>query len=445
MISSEIFRSYDIRGVYPDDVNEEAALAIGAAFVKYTGAKKIVIGQDMRLSSPSLFNSLCDGIISSGCDVYDLGQIPTEILYFAVGSGDYDAGIMITASHNSKEYNGFKLIKKDADGFTMVRGKDLYSLVSEGSPISSDKEGSIEKIDLRQGYIDRVSSLFLSKDLKPFKVVIDAGNGMAARIIPLLQDKLPITIIPINFNIDGSFPSHPSNPLEKGSADQISSKIKEEKADFGFIFDGDADRIFMLDEKGNFVPADATILLLAKYMLEKNPGAGIVYNTICSKSVPEVIEKLGGKAIKSQVGFVNVREAALQNNGIMGGELSGHFCFRENYFGDSSIISFLILNAVISSSDKKVSELVEEYLLYEKSAEINFTVRDKELILEKVKEKYSDAKQEYLDGVTIDYGSWWFNIRPSNTEPLLRLTIEAPDKKILEEKKMEITEFINSI
>ena len=445
MISAEIFRSYDVRGIYPGEVNEDAAFAIGVAFVKYTGAKTIAVGRDMRLSSQVLFDSLCKGIIQSGCDVYDLGQGPTEILYFAVGGGDYDAGIMITASHNPKEYNGFKLIKKEGKGFSMVRGKDLYALVSEDNFIPEAIEGDIKTIDLRQDYVDYCLSLFSDKDIKPFKVVIDAGNGMAATIMPLLQGKLPLNIAPINFNIDGNFPAHPSNPLEEGAARQASEAIKKEGADFGFIFDGDADRIFLLDETGNFVAADATILLLAKYVLEKNPGAGIVYNTICSKSVPEIIQKLGGKAIKSQVGFVNVREAAIKNNGLMGGELSGHFCFKENFFGDSGLIAFLILNKVISSSSKKVSELVKDYLLYEKSAEINFQVKDKDLVLNKIKEKYSDAKQEFLDGITIDYGSWWFNIRPSNTEQLLRLTIEAPDKNTLEAKKKEITELIASL
>lgn len=442
MISSNIFRSYDIRGIYPAELNKETAYLIGQAFVKYIGAKKIVVGHDMRLSSPDLLESMCRGIVDSGCSADNIGEIPTEVLYFSVGHHKYDGGIMITASHNPKEYNGFKFIKKDRKGFLMIRGKDLYDSVRKGDFTITKKKGKIKELDARQGYIGYIFSLFNVKKIKPFKIVIDAGNGMAARIIPLLEKKLPIQIIPLNFKIDGSFPSHPSNPLEEGVTNQIREAIKKEKADFGFIFDGDSDRIFLIDEQGNLIKGDATFLLMARYFLEKNPGAGFSYNAICSKAVPELINKWGGKAFRTPVGFVNVQESLIKNNGIMGGELSGHYCFKDNFYGDSAFMAFLALLNIISESGKPISGMIAEVSLYAKASEINFKIENKEAVINKIKEKYSDGKQDYLDGVTVEYKDWWFNIRPSNTEPILRLTIEAKTKDLLEEKKRELNSFI---
>ena len=265
---------------------------------------------------------------------------------------------------------------------------------------------------------------------------------MAGEVIPMIERKLPVKIIPLNFKLDGNFPAHPSNPLLEGVTDQISKEVKKRKADFGFIFDGDADRIFLIDEKGNFVRADITLLFLAEYFLEKNPGKGVAYNVICSKSVPEFIKKWGGNPIRTPVGFLNVQKGILKNNGIMGGELSGHYCFKDNFYSDSGMIAFLTLLQIISASGKKVSEIARELSPYAKSAEINFEVENKEKIINKIKEKYSDGKQDYLDGVTVEYKNWWFNIRPSQTEPFLRLTIEADTKEILDQKKKELLAII---
>lgn len=442
MVPANIFKSYDIRGIYPSELNEDSAFLIGKAFVGYTGAKNIAIGYDMRLSSPQLSESIKKGIMESGCNVYDLGQVSTEMIYFAVGKRGYDAAVMVTASHNPKEYNGFKLIKKDENGFSMVRGKDLYKTVNNS--FTEKKKGKIKRVDIKKEYIKYVLSLFKSKKVKPFNIVVDAGSGMASVSLPLLQKKLPVKILPLNFELDGSFPSHPSNPLEKGVTDQIKEKIILEKADFGFIFDGDADRIFLVDEKGELVPGDATLLLLSKYFLQKHPGSAISYNLICSKAVPELIAKWGGKPVRSAVGFVNVRESMINTQGILGGELSGHFCFKDNFYGDSGVIAFLALLNILSESDKKVSEIVKDVSPYVKSAEINFEVQDKEKIIESIKSQF-EGSRDFLDGVTISYDNWWFNVRPSNTEPLLRLTIEADNEALLLEKKEEITKFINSI
>jgi len=441
MIVKSIFKSYDIRGIYPKELNKEAAYKIGRAFIENTKAKTVAVGQDMRFSSPALFKSLTEGITIQGADVYNIGQVPTECLYFTVGHYGYDGGIMITASHNPKEYNGFKTVKKEGDVVNVIRGKDMIEIVEKSNFSKSGKNGEIKEIDIWQDYLNHIFSFVEIDKIKSFKVVIDAGNGMAGKTIPQIAQKLPLKIIPLNFKLDGNFPNHPSNPLFEGATDQISNGVIKKKSDFGFIFDGDADRIFLIDEKGNFVRADITLLLLAKYFLEKNPGKGVAYNLICSKSVPEFIKKWGGNPIRTQVGFLNIQKGILKNNGIMGGELSGHYCFKDNFYSDSGMIAFLTLLQIISASGKKVSELTKELSPYAKSAEINFKVKNKETILKKIREQFSDGKQDYLDGVTVEYKDWWFNIRPSQTEPLLRLTIEAENQEILEKKKRELITF----
>ena len=441
-INPSIFKSYDIRGIYPKDLNEDVAFKIGQALVEYTEAKNIVVGQDMRLSSPALFEALVKGITAQGADVYNIGQVPTEGMYFAVGHYGYDAGIMITASHNPKEYNGFKLVGKEAGETKVIPGREIGKIVGKGDFSEVSEQGEIKELDIWQDYINHIFSFIDIRKIQPFKVVIDAGNGMAGKVIPLISEKLPIEVISLNFELDGSFPAHPSDVFQKGATEQISKEVKEKKADFGFIFDGDADRIYLIDELGNFIRGDITGLLLAKYLLKKNPGKGVAYNLICSKAIPEFIKKWGGKPIRTPVGFVNIQKGMMENDGIMGDELSGHYSFKDNYYLDSGFIAFLILLQIISASDKKVSEITKELSPYAKGAEINFKVEDKEAVLNKVKEKYSDGKQDYLDGVTIEYDNWWFNVRPSQTESLLRLTIEADTPKLLSQKKKELTALI---
>ena len=441
-INKSIFKSYDIRGIYPAELNEQTAFNIGKAFVKFTGVKKVAVCHDARISGPALLNALARGVISEGGEIYDIGQLPTECLYFAVGFFDFPAGIMITASHNPKKYNGFKMIRKTEDnGIEMIRGKDLLETVGSedfepGDPIELNKK------DILKDYLSHILSFVDLSEITPLKIIVDASNGVAGKVISEIQDKLPVEIIALNFEPDGNFPNHSPNPLFEGSANQISEKIKAEKADFGLIFDGDADRVFLVDENGELVKADVTLLLLAKYFLEKNSGMAVAYNAICSKAVPEFIEQWGGKPVRTQVGFVNVREGLVKNDGIVGGELSGHYCFKDNYYMDSGMIAMLVLLQVISADGRNVSEMVKELSPYAKSAEMNFEVANKDAILEKVKEKYSDGEQDFLDGITVKYSDWWFNVRPSNTEPLLRLTIEANTKEILEIKQKQLVSLI---
>ena len=448
MIESSIFKSYDIRGVYPSEINEEAAFGVGRAFVKYTGAKRVVVCRDARISSQVLFEALVNGIIDQGADVYDVGQAPTECLYFSVGNYNFDAGIMITASHNPKEYNGFKMIKKDGDIINIIAGKDMEEMVTRGE-FKEEKKGEVKEKDMWGDYLRHILSFVDLKEISSMKIVVDASNGVAGHVISKIKDMLPVKIIPLNFEPNGNFPNHAPNPLEEGSIDGIGETIKKEKADFGFIFDGDADRVFLLDENGQLVRADATLLLLARYFLGKNPGMAVAYNAICSKAVPEFVRKWGGNPIRTKVGFVNVRAGILENNGIMGGELSGHYCFKDNYYMDSGMIAFSVLLQIISkdisasSNISKVSEIVKELSPYAKPSELNFKVQDKDSILERAKQKYSDGKQDFLDGITVEYENWWFNMRPSNTEPLLRLTVEANTQELLAQKQEELSGLIS--
>lgn len=441
-INKNIFKSYDVRGIYPSDLNEEAAFNIGKAFLRYSGAKNVVVCHDARISSPALFKAFAQGVAAAGGIIEDIGQGPTELAYFGLGNYDCQGGVMVTASHNPKEYNGFKMMKKNGKDIEIIRGKDLLSFVQESAYAEAPAdETAVSKKDVWKDYLSHVLSFVDLSEIIPLKIVVDASNGVAGKVISQIKEKLPTEIIELNFEPDGNFPNHSPNPLEKGSSDKISEVIKEQKADFGIMFDGDADRIFLVDETGKLVAADIVLLLLAKYFLEKNPGMAIAYNLICSKAVPEFVEKWGGVPVKTQVGFVNVREGLVINNGIMGGELSGHYCFKDNYFMDSGMIAFLTLLSIISKDGRKVSEIIKELAPYAKT-DNNFEVKDKEVILEAVKTKYSDGKQDNLDGLTVEYADWWFNLRPSNTEPLLRLTIEANTKEILDKKQKELSETI---
>lgn len=439
MVDKSIFRSYDIRGIYPHQLNKETAHKVGRAFVKYTAAKEVVAGYDMRLSSSELFDGLTEGIIEQGADVINLGQIPIDCLYFTVGRYRYQAGIMVTASHNPKEYNGFKMVK---EGAAVVRGTDIYEIVAKDKFSLPKKKGSISVKDIWPDYLVHVFSFVDVKKIKPARVVVDTSNGMAGKVIPMLASRLPIEIIPLNFKLDGSSPVHSYNPLDEGATDQIRQTIIERGADLGFIFDVDADRVFLIDEQGNFVKADMTLLMLAKYFLTKNPGAGIVCNLICSKAVPEFIKKWGGQPFRSAVGFVNIKADLIKNKAIMGGELSGHYSFQHNFYSDSGFIAFLILLQLISRDGRRVSEIVKELNIYVSSEEINFEIEDKKEAIEKIKKKYSDGQQDFFDGLSVEYKDWWFNLRPSNTEPLLRLTVEAKNKQLLEEKIKELASFI---
>lgn len=444
MIDEGIFRSYDIRGKYPDELNEEAAYAVGRAFARRAagvGAKEAVVGFDMRLSGPALKKEIIRGITDEGIGVVDVGLVPIDAVYIAVGKFGFDAGLMITASHNPKEYNGFKMVLKDMQ---WIRGEELKDDVLNLPEEISETKGEVREEDVMPRYIEHVMTFIDVEKIKKFKVVVDAGNGMAGKVMPMLEPLLPIEMIKLNFELDGNFPAHPSNPLEPASQVQITEAVKKEGADFGVIIDGDTDRLFFVDETGQFIRADVTLLILAKEFLNREPGAGIAYNLICSKVVPEKIKEWGGKPLRSKVGYVNVSTVMRENDGIMAGELSAHYSFRDNAFADSGHISFLILLQLISQDGRKLSEIASEFMTYAKGDEINIEITDKEKVIAAVKEHYADGRQDELDGLTVEYDNWWFNVRPSNTEPLLRVTIEADNEELLKEKQEELTTFVKN-
>jgi len=441
-IKKNIFKSYDIRGIYPNDLNEETAYAIGRAFARKINVSSAVVGMDMRLSGPALKQALARGITDEGVNVLDIGLVPIDAVYFAVRIQKKPAGVMITASHNPKEYNGFKMPLSNVG---WVRGEPFYEDVINLPPLANKPKGAVSTADIMPEYIKHVLSFCDLTKIKPFKVVVDAGNGMAGKVVPLLAPHLPIEIIPLNFTLDGNFPAHPSNPLLPESQTQIKQAIIENQADFGVIFDGDTDRLFFVNEKGEFIQADKTLLILAKEFLKREPGAGIVYNAICSRIVPEKIAQWGGRPIISKVGFVNIMETMAKNQGVMGGELSAHYSFRDNGYTDSGFIAWLLLLQLLSEDGRKLSEIVAEFDVYNKTDEINIAMDDekREATIAKLKNTYDTAQQDELDGLTISFPDWWFNVRKSNTEPLLRLTIETKSKEMTEEKINELTKLIN--
>ena len=438
-INESIFKPYDIRGIYPSELNDETAYLIGRAFARVANAKKITVGCDMRLSSPNLKRALIRGITDEGVNVKDIGLVPIDAVYFSVGKLEDEAGIMITASHNPPEYNGFKMALR---GVKWVNSTDLLLEIKKLPSEISKTKGEVKEEDIIAKYINHVLSFVDIDKIEPFKVVVDAGNGMAGKIMPILTENLPLNIIPLNFKLDGSFPAHPSNPLLPESQKEICEVVVKEKADFGIIIDGDTDRLIFVNEKGVVISADITLLLLAKLFLGREPGAGVAYNVVCSKIVPEMVKAWGGRPLRSKVGYANISTTMREHNGIIGGEISSHYSFRDNGCSDSGFIAFVILLQLLSGYNQPLSEIVKPFYKYFKTQEMNFKIADKATVLEKIKQKYLDGKQDFLDGITVEYKDWWFNVRASNTEPLLRLTVEADTKDILEQKTKELTKFI---
>jgi phosphomannomutase len=440
-----IFKAYDIRGTFPDQLNGNIAYHVGNALAAYLKPLSIAVGRDMRLSSDELFEALCRGIIDAGVDVVDLGQISTDGLYFAVGKFEYDGGVMITASHNPKQYNGFKICRKEALPLSGQEGLDkIKDAIEQDKLVKSSQRGSIARRDISEDYAEHCLSFIDIARIKPYKIVIDAGNGMAGATLPPVFEKLPIEVTQLYFEPDGSFPNHPASPIEIENLVDLQKKISENGADFGAAFDGDADRMFLVDKNGRQLGGDMVTALVARSLLKKNPGETILYNLICSKAVPELVEKNGGKAVKTRVGHALIKPLMKKHNAIFGGEHSGHFYFRDNWFADSGLIAFLVCLELISESGQSLDEIVAEINPYVRSGEINSKVASAHNKIEELAEKFNDGSQDRLDGLTVDYGNFWFNVRPSNTEPLLRLNVEADNKELLDRKVDDILNVIRS-
>ncbi|MEK7566593.1 MAG: phosphomannomutase/phosphoglucomutase [Patescibacteria group bacterium] len=441
-INPSIFKEYDIRGKYPDEIDEDAVYKIGSAFCEYLNQKKhfgkIVVGRDARLSSPELSEVFTQGVLDQGRDVIDVGLCSTPLFYFALNSSGSAGGGMITASHNPKEYNGLKLIR---EGGRPVYKKDGLPEVETLANLEIARKfgvGKATKEDFSRGYLD-----FLKKHTdtkRPLKIVADASNGSAGPILEKFLDETSVSSEKLFFEPDGSFPNHSPNPFLPESRKLLEEKVKTSGADFGFIVDADGDRIFFIDEKGNYVPGDIMFAFLLDNLARE--GDLILITTRESKILFEVAQRRGADVVRTRVGHANIKTAMRAKNARFGGELSGHFYFRDFYYSDSALLMLAHVLTLVSVSNKPFSELLKPYQKYFHSGELNFETRNPQEAIEKLKKEYSSGRQSFLDGLSVDFDSWWFNIRASKTEPLVRLVVEADSQKPMEEKIKELTERI---
>jgi phosphomannomutase len=445
VLDPKVFKAYDVRGLYPSELDEEGAYAIGRAYAEHFEPKRIAVGHDMRLSSPSMADAVTRGAVDAGADVSELGLVGTEMVYFAVGHLDLDGGVAVTASHNPKEYNGMKIVRRGAlpvggeSGLLEIRDRALQPF---GEPTSV---GSVQKVDIWPAYVDRVLSFVDVDAIRPLRVVIEAANGMAGVMLPPVLERLPqVDSVRYYFEPDGTFPNHEPNPLLPENREFVMERTKAEGADFGVAFDGDADRCFFIDDTGEFVPGDFVTALLAQSILEKEPGAKIIYDVRASWAVPDTIKRGGGIPLMNRVGHAYIKLRMREEGAVFGGEVSGHYYFRDFYQADSGAIPFLLMLELVSRKGQKLSEILqplrERYFI---TGELNTPVSDVALKLQELKERFApEGKVSHLDGISVDAEDWHFNVRPSNTEPLLRLNLEARSRELMEQKRDEVLDVI---
>jgi phosphomannomutase len=448
VLDRTVFKAYDVRGINPSELDEEGAYAIGRAYVEQFEPRRIAVGRDMRTSSPSMAGATIEGAADGGADVVDIGLVGTEMVYFAVGELALDGGIMVTASHNPKEYTGMKIVRRGAlpvggeSGLTEIR--DRAAAGYERS--KGQTPGHVSEYDVWPGYVDRVLSFIDPGAVGPQRVVIDAANGMGGLMLSPVLERLPVDAREFFFEPDGTFPNHEPNPLLPENREFIVAKVVEEQADLGVAFDGDADRCFFVDDTGEFVPGDFVTALLAESILEKEPGGKIIYDVRASWAVPETIERAGGVPLVNRVGHAFIKHRMRQEGAVFGGEVSGHYYFRDFFQADSGVIPFLLMLELISRRGKALSEILrpfrERYFL---TGELNTPVADVALKLHELKERFADSgRVSHLDGISIEFPDWHFNVRPSNTEPLLRLNLEARSQELMESKRDEVLSVIRS-
>lgn len=440
-INPSIFKAYDIRGIYPSQLDENSSEAIGFCFTKLTKAKKIIVGRDMRLSSNLIFNALAKGINQAGAEVIDIGLVSTDVTYFASGKLNL-AAIMITASHNPKEWNGFKLTKAKAIPFGEADIKKIKQATVKYKINKKTTKQKISQINILPDYVKNVLNFINKNKINKLKIVADAGNGMGGKILSQIYKKLSCEIVPLYFELDGSFPNHQPSPIESKNLVDLQKKVKEVRADFGMAFDGDADRIFFVDENSNLINGSAIVALLAKYFLNRHKKEKVIYDLRCSHLIPELIKASGGQALISRVGHSFIKKLMKQTGAIFGGELSGHYYFRDNYRADSAMITAVIITRMLSENKTTFSAMMKDYIKYSQIEETNSEVKNKKAKLKEIKNKYKDGKISEIDGITVEYKNWWFNVRESNTETVLRLNLEAKTKELMEEKKAELLKLI---
>lgn len=440
-----VFKAYDVRGTYPDEVNEELFTSIGQAAVSVLKAKTVVVGRDMRESGISLSKAMINGLTRAGADVIDIGMASTPMVYFATAFYKADAGVQITASHNPAEYNGCKWCREDAIPVAYDTGlSDMEKLVKSGAFTPGEEAGSSEGRDIGKEY--RAQLQKYAGQVKPLTVVVDAGNGVMGAFLPDLFAKLPCELIQLYFEPDGTFPNHEANPLKEENMRDLQAKVKDTGADLGIAYDGDGDRAMFVDENGETVPADFVTAMLAGEMLEREPGATIIYDLRSSWVCKEEIERLGGKALMSRVGHSFIKASMREHNAIFAGELSGHFYFRDIHYTDNAEMAMLSVLTLISKTDRKLSELIKPYKKYYATGEINFEVSDTESAMARVEEAFGEGSKEvmHLDGLSIIHKDWWCNLRASNTEPVLRLNLEARTEKLRDKMQNSVESVIKS-
>ncbi|MDQ4133005.1 MAG: phosphomannomutase/phosphoglucomutase [Actinomycetota bacterium] len=440
-----VFKAYDIRGTVPDQLDATSVRAIGAAFARFTGAPRVLMARDMRESGVELTGAFADGVTGAGADVIDLGLASTDMAYFAAGHLASPAA-MFTASHNPAHYNGIKLSLAGASPVGQDTGlADIKAMANEflsGAADSSGGGGTVSSLDLLDEYARHVRSFADASVLRPLRVVADTANGMGGLVVPRVFDGLPFELEILYPELDGTFPNHPPDPINQDNLKALQARVLETEADVGLAFDGDADRVFLVDEQGAPISGSTTTALVAQAVLVKNPGATVIYNLICSKAVPEVIAESGGVAVRSRVGHSFIKALMADTGAVFAGEHSGHYYFRDNYRADSGLIAALMVLERLSVAPEPLSELRRPFERYAASGEVNVTVDDPEGVIEVVAAAYSGAVQDRADGLTVEMGDWWFNVRPSNTEPLLRLNLEAADPAACEDHTAEVLELI---
>jgi phosphomannomutase len=448
MLDPKVFKAYDVRGIHPTELDEDGAYRIGRAYVEHFDPGTIAVGRDMRVSSPSMAAAVVEGAADGGADVLDLGMIGTEMLYFAVGDRGLDGGIVVTASHNPKEYTGMKIVRRGALPVGGDSGLEDVRRAAEAGFGEATRRGEIRPEDVWDGFVAKVLSFVHGDAIRPLRVVVDAANGMAGTMLPRVLGQLPqLDVVRCFFDPDGSFPNHEPNPLLPENREFIVERTRAEGADLGVAYDGDADRCFFVDETGEFVPGDFVTALLARAMLEKEPGAKVIYDVRASWAVPRAIEDAGGIPLVNRVGHAFIKERIREEDALFAGEVSAHYYFRDFTQADTGVVPFLVMLELLSRDDAPLSQLLAPFRSrYFLTGEINTPVADVALKLRELEERYAaqGGRISHLDGVSVDFDDWHFNVRPSNTEPLLRLNLEALDAATMERRRDEVLDLIRN-
>ncbi len=441
-----IFKAYDIRGTVPDQLDAEVCRAIGAAFAIFVreqdaGAQRVLVARDMRPSGVELTRAFAEGVMGQGLDVVDLGMASTDLIYFAAGRLEAP-GAMFTASHNPAQYNGIKMCLAGAKPVGEDSGlRRIKALVGEGVP-DGQGGGTISEKDMLGEFADHVRSFVDTSLLRPLRVVADTANGMGGLVAPKVFESLPFELDIMFGELDGTFPNHPADPIQPENQKDLQARILETTGDVGLAFDGDADRVFLVDELAELLSGSTTTAMVAASMLERHPGATILHNLICSRAVPEIIRERGGTPIRTRVGHSFIKQVMAETGAVFGGEHSGHYYFKDNYRADSGIIAAVVVLEMMSKADQPLSQLRKPFERYAQSGEINVEVDDTGAVIERVAAAFKHADQDRLDGLTVDLGDWWFNLRPSNTEPLLRLNLEAPTRAECDQHTAEVLDIM---